>query len=497
MTKPKVRKPFRRTLFVRYLSLALFAVFFSLFVLFLIFNMFLNQNWVTTKEQNLKTNVLGISNAMEQITADTVNGGDVFDNTKFINSMLSMEAEAMEADLFVTDTDGSVLFCKEASRVRRKNVCDEHAKYRIPKDIIQKTDHRGYSERCVIPTISDKTQMIVGSSIHHKGNVVGYVYAVIPYAASVLPYIYQNIRMFVGAALIALMLVTVVSYTATYRLVFPMQEMSRLTKKYAQGDFSERIYVSSNDELSDLAVSLNTMADSLSVLEQSRKSFVSNVSHELKTPMTTIGGFVDGILDGTIPPEQSKKYLNIVSGEVKRLADLVVTMLNLSKIEAGEETLIHSDFDMNRVLFDSLLCFEEYINERNIQIEGFEDMPSVKAYGDEKMLFQVAYNLFDNAVKFTNDGGTIRVEMRESDSRVTVRISNTGKGIPEGELKRVFERFYKLDKSRSEHVKGVGLGLNLVKTIIDFHGGEVAVASVPNEYTSFTFWIPKKGPNMG
>jgi len=205
--------------------------------------------------------------------------------------------------------------------------------------------------------------------------------------------------------------------------------------------------------------------------------------------MTTISGFIDGILDGTIPFTQERHYLTIVSKEVKRLARLVVTMLTLSKIEVGEEKLNYTEVDMNELLFRALLGFENSINQAGFFIEGFDTMPSVKVPGDEEMLFQVCYNLFDNAVKFTEDYGTIRVRMRQDDERVTVAISNTGKGIPAEDLHRIFERFYKVDKSRSEHVKGVGLGLNLARDIIQLHNGEIRVDS-ENGFTTFSFWIP-------
>ena len=272
--------------------------------------------------------------------------------------------------------------------------------------------------------------------------------------------------------------------------------MSRLTKQYAKGDFSERIEVNGSDELQDLAVSLNGMAESLSVLEESRKSFIANVSHELKTPMTSIAGFIDGILDGTIPASQEKHYLRIVSKEVKRLSRLVVTMLTLSKIEAGEEQIHLTPTDLQTLIFNALFSFEAQIEEAGYEIEGLADLPSIKVMADPDLLFQVCYNLFDNAVKFTNPVGTIRVTAENKSDRVIVHISNTGEGISEQEQKRIFERFYKVDKSRSEHVKGVGLGLNLAQNIVRLHGGEITVSDKPEGFTTFTFWIPNNNKSI-
>lgn len=487
----------KHSLFYRYFGFSLSTVVITLLVLFVIFVVFVTQYWITTKEDALMTCVNSVASVVKEANVNVEEGGDLFSNTKLVGSTLSLQSETAGADLFITDKNGVPIFCKEIigqdQQVREEHVCDAHKDYRISADLLRQTGKDGLAMMGTIPSISTRQQILVGCPITQNDNtVVGYVYAVTPYYANMLPYLLQQSRLYVGAAFIALMLVIFFSYLMSYRMVAPLQEMSRLTKKYAKGDFSERIYIKGKDELSDLATSLNKMADSLSLMEQSRRDFVGNVSHELKTPMTTIGGFVDGILDGTIPPRQQKKYLGLVSKEVRRLANTVVAMLSLSKIEAGEERLQYSEVNLNQLLFDALLCFEDAIDRNGYRIEGFETLPPVTAWGDESMLFQVLYNLFDNAVKFTEQGGTIRVQMKSDVNRVAVWISNTGRGIPQDELNHIFERFYKLDKSRSENVKGVGLGLHLVKTIVTLHGGEVTAFSSPKKMTTFTFWIPSK-----
>ena len=234
------------------------------------------------------------------------------------------------------------------------------------------------------------------------------------------------------------------------------------------------------------------MADELAVNEEAQKSFIANVSHELKTPMTTIGGFIDGILDGTIPENQQRRYLQTVSTEVKRLARIVVSMLNLSKIEAGEVSLSPVEYDISKQVFETLLSFERRIDEKNISIEGFEDMTPVVAYADRDLVQQVIYNLFDNAVKFTPENGTITVFVNDTENETCVTIRNTGVSVSNDEISRIFERFYKVDKSRSFDVKGVGLGLYIVKTIINMHDGEISACSKEDEYTEFSFRLPLK-----
>ncbi len=489
----------RHSLFRRYFGFSLSSVLITLLVLFVVFVVFVTQYWILTKEDALKTCVYSVASVVKEANSNVEAGADLFSNTKLVGSTLASQSETAGADLFITDAEGTPIFCKEMigqdQQVRNEKVCDLHEDYRISKDLLKDAqDADGLATVGVFPTISQKKQILVGTAIKIDGTPAGYVFAVVPYQATVVPYLLQQSRLYIGAAFVAMMLVLFFAYILSYRMVAPLQEMSRLTKKYAKGDFSERIYIKGEDELSDLAVSLNKMADSLSLMEKSRRNFVGNVSHELKTPMTTIGGFVDGILDGTIPPRQQKKYLQIVSKEVKRLSNTVVSMLSLSKIEAGEEQLHYTEVNMNQLMFDSLLCFEDSIDSSHYHVEGFEKMPPVTAWGDEGMLFQVLYNLFDNAVKFTERGGTIRVQMKSDVNRVTVWISNTGQGIPQAELNHVFERFYKLDKSRSENVKGVGLGLNLVKTIVTLHGGEITAFCSDNKVTTFTFWIPRQKP---
>jgi signal transduction histidine kinase len=201
------------------------------------------------------------------------------------------------------------------------------------------------------------------------------------------------------------------------------------------------------------------MATSLSQIENSRRSFVANVSHEFKTPMTTIGGFINGILDGTIPPEKQDYYLKIVSSEINRLSKMVTTMLNISKIETGNVDMNIEQFDIAPKLVTTFLGFEQLISQKNIEIAGFEDLQSATIHGDSAMIDQVIYNLADNAVKFTNEGGTITVNTTSDKNYTYLAITNTGKGIPANEIDKVFERFYKVDQSRSTDVKSTGLGL--------------------------------------
>ena len=210
--------------------------------------------------------------------------------------------------------------------------------------------------------------------------------------------------------------------------------------------------------------------------------------------MTTIAGFVDGILDGTIPPEKRDDYLKIVSDEVKRLSRLVRSMLNIARIEAGELELRPDLFDVNDTVIRTVFTFEQPLEAKNIEVRGL-DGGKVMVEADPDLIHQVVYNLIENAVKFCNEGGFIDVNYSEDDGYTSVGIRNTGDGIPKDEIPHIFDRFYKADKSRSRDKGGAGLGLHIVRSIVNLHGGDIIVRSVEGEYCEFVFTIPKPHKN--
>lgn len=356
-----------------------------------------------------------------------------------------------------------------------------------------------------VPTFDGKTRYYGVSSLNGiyeekqytsgvpivKGNVwLGYVFVSTP-AGSLWQYLRSNIQIAMIATLGVLTLAFVVLYVMTERLVRPLREMAKATHRFAEGDFSYRLKVSGKDETAELAQALNSMALSLSAVENMHRSFVANVSHELRTPMTTIAGFVDGILDGTVPTDKREQYLRIISDEVKRLSRLVKSMLALSRIDSGQLTLNVTEFDLTALVGQTLLTFENRIEEKNIRIEGLEDACGVTVQGDYDLIGQVLYNLLDNAVKFTDANGEIRIMIQAQADRTVCSVRNTGAGIPAGELPHIFERFYKSDRSRSLDKTGVGLGLYIVQMVLALHHGEVLVRSEEGHYTEFLFWIPK------
>lgn len=281
----------------------------------------------------------------------------------------------------------------------------------------------------------------------------------------------------------------VVLYFITYQITKPLYEMAQAARSYAKGDFSRRITVQPEGELGALAATFNQMADSLDRLETMRRGFIADVSHELRTPMTTIGGFIDGIIDGTIPEESREKYLLLVSEEVRRLSRMVNNLLDVARIQSGEISYQMIPFDLTEVAHRVLLTMEDRIEDEKIRLTLELPDESVYAVGDHDAIHRVIYNLVDNAVKFTPADGEIAVSMERKDGKIHFSVKNTGQGIPQEEAGRIFERFYKTDKSRGINRKGVGLGLYMVKSIIDAHGENIVLTSKEGVFAEFTFTL--------
>ena len=268
--------------------------------------------------------------------------------------------------------------------------------------------------------------------------------------------------------------------------------MAAAALKFAHGDFSARVTAEGSDEIGALAASFNKMAESLEQSEKRRSDFLANVAHELKTPMTTISGFADGILDGTIPPERERQYLETISSETKRLNRLVRRMLDVTRVEnAGVEELRKKSFDVLELLARTLIVFEKKINDKNLEVDAMLPEESMMVLGDADAINQVIYNLLENAVKFSVPGSELGVSLFKQGGKAYVSVKNHGETIPPEELALIFDRFHKTDKSRSMDRDGVGLGLYIVKSILNNHGEDIVVTS-RDGVTEFVFSLTLK-----
>ena len=299
----------------------------------------------------------------------------------------------------------------------------------------------------------------------------------------------STVKTIVLASLWVFLAALVAVYFMSERIIGPLKDMSRAAKSYAAGNFDIRIPVRGTDEVAELATAFNQMATGLQSLEEMRRSFLANVSHDLKTPMTTISGFIDGILSGAIPPESQGEYLERIKSEVLRLSRLVRQLLDLSRIQAGDRQFEFVSFDICEVARQILLSFEQRIDEKGLDVEFNCDEDRMRVLADKDAIHQILYNICDNAVKFSNEGGKLRLDVYARDKKIHVSVYNEGQGIPKDDVPFVFERFYKSDKSRGLDKSGVGLGLYISKTIIDAHGETITADSEQGKYCRFEFTL--------
>lgn len=381
----------------------------------------------------------------------------------------------------LTDSNGAVLVCSETSPC-------SHTDKNFSMETVSKITAEGFYELSTLDNYYSEDYFNIAYPLSIGDNSC-LLFGRLP-ASGLVNYFKELILTAIIAAAVIVTVVFFILYFYTNTLFSPVKEMTMAVRKFGEGDFSAKLNVTGENEFGFLANSINEMATSIAETEETRKSFISNVSHELKTPMTTIGGFIDGILDGTIPPEQQEHYLKIVSMEINRLARLVRSMLNISKYEAGELTLTPESFDVIPIIFRTLLSFEKRVEEKKVDIRGLDRGEFIiKADGD--LIRQVIYNLVENAVKFVNDGGYIEFVFAENDETTSVTVRNSGEGLKENEISRVFERFYKTDESRGIDPGGVGLGLSIVRSLIKLHGGTILVRSQYEQYVEFEFSLPK------
>ena len=400
---------------------------------------------------------------------------------------LDIISQVTEADVVICDSQGYIILCSDAL-----TGCD-HQGWQLNADYLNKViENGGDSATGVIKSLYDDQRYVVSVPIISDSEAKGIVIVSSPTAAT--SQILNRISNIFLTAEIFVVLISVLAVTAFARRESrPLRDMAKAATAFGHGNLEARVKIEEDcsEEMEELALAFNNMASSLQKSEYQRQEFVANVSHELKTPMTTISGYIDGILDGTIPEERREHYLRIVSDETKRLSRLVRSMLDISQLQKEEgipeEKKMH--FDLEECAGQVLITFEKKINDKRLNVEV--DMPEHPVYtmANRDYITQVIYNLIDNAVKFCPEGRTLGLKIREGNTKAYVSISNDGDTIPPEELPLVFDRFHKLDKSRSQNRDGWGLGLYIVKTIVCSHGEDISVSSKDGK-TEFTFTMP-------
>ena len=383
------------------------------------------------------------------------------------------------AMVFVTAEDGSVLLHTEGA---------DFTDRRVPQKMLDQMD--AGDDLFVTGTLdgvyTDK-YYTAGRRIDINGTV-GYLFAASPMTA-LGSYIMDMLVMFGISAVAILLLCSLLCWVLARRITGPIEAISDAARKLGSGDFTARAPVDGCVELADFATTFNNMATRLQTIDNSRGQFMGNIAHELRTPMTTIKGFIDGMLDGTIPQEENQHYLTIVSQETGRLARLVQNMLDITKLEAGEVPVHARNYDLWKTVNDVVLSDEQRIEDGRIDIRGLGG-PPMMIFADPDFVHQVVYNIVDNAIKFTPEGGAISFSAQKKGGMVEVRIENTGSGIAPEALPFVFERFYKEDRSRGMNTRGSGLGLHICKILVNLSGGQIHAESEEGKWCRFVFTLP-------
>ncbi len=408
----------------------------------------------------------------------------------YFRSYVATLASVSDSNVLLSDVDGDIIYASGGSSSDLSNYTDSRIPQRVLQQVLSSGSYNGltnldgiYSEKRYLAAYP--FGIIFGGATIPQGLVL-----VSSDTSSVSEMWRATATIFFFTAVTVLLIAVIASSITSSHQVRPLNEMAEAARKFGQGEFDVRVtgYENRCDEVGTLAEAFNSMAASLSKVETQRSEFIANVSHELKTPMTTISGFAEGILDGTIPPERERDSLEIIVSETRRLSRLVRRMLDLSRLQSSERVAAQEQFDAAEILLRVLVSLETKIAEKDLEVETHLPHGPVMVWGDPDAVTQVCYNLLDNAAKFAAKGTTITVQITKKDGKAYTSIRNLGATIPPDELSLLFDRFHKADYSRSMDREGVGLGLYIVKTILGNLKENITVTS-EDGVTNFTFTL--------
>lgn len=406
-----------------------------------------------------------------------------------VQRAIGIVSETSDSSLLLADAQGNVVLAAGF---------DQALGAQIPRNVLDQMagGQKAMFDSGTLGGVYDKGQYTAGCVLTDAaGQVRGYAFASSNISA-LNGYVADMFSTFILSAGLMLLISSLLSVVFTTRLTLPLRRIAEAARKFGAGDFSTRVPVEGEDEVAQLAVTFNNMAANLEAIDSSRSNFMGNIAHELRTPMTSVKGFVDGMLDGTIPPELYNHYLGVVSQEVGRLTRLIQNMLDISKLEAGEYQVNARSYDVWESITGAALAAEQRIENGKIQIQGLVPERTM-VYADPDLVHQVVYNLLDNAIKFTPEEGIIRFGVTRSGGQVTVSIWNTGPGIAPEALPFVFDRFFKEDRSRGLNTRGSGLGLHICKVLVNLSGGKIWVESQEGEWCRFSFTLPAESAKKG
>lgn len=483
-----------RTMFGKILILVIALLIISFTLTSIIMNAVLNKMVTDQLANQLETVSEKVITALDTVIKNEA----IKDPYLFINYIQTLAANA-DSLIWIVSEDGTIIYYSEIPENIQYNLTEsQEGLFKLP-------DERQYIKQPSEYEVGDYFGLFKGTGIdwvtYNKPFVIRNIP---PYSLeargmilihSRIPSIYQLkhsiFLVFVAAGVIGGIIALIFVALLTKHITKPMNQMKAVAKKVASGEFTGRINVKGKDELSELSKSFNEMITELENLEKMRRDFIGNVSHELRTPLTSIKGFVDGIIDGVIPPEKHEYYLRIVRDETSRMQDLVNDLLSLAKLQGGEVALEYSIFDINELIRRSVISLQQMFLEKNLEFNALFETERMFVRADLDSIQRVIINLLHNAIKFTPENGVIAAKTYYKKNKVVISIEDSGRGIPKEDLPGIFERFYKTDKSRSEDRTGVGLGLAIVRNIINKHDETIKVESQEGHGTRFIFTLSK------
>ena len=401
-------------------------------------------------------------------------------NVESVQSTLSLAANYPDTIIWIINSNGQIILST------RKDISPDH-----PIDLdgfdpaswgsnyYQIGDFYGYFHDSRLSTIAPITEHL---------NIRGYV--AVHYLMSDLYQSRSSLLWIIQLLFVITYLITAVLFLFySFYIRKPLYAITKGASEFANGNLSYQIPVKSENELGYLASNLNYMADKLNRNGEYQRQFISNISHDFRSPLTSIKGYVEAMIDGTIPVEMQEKYLKIISYEAERLEKLTRGLLTLNELDIHKRMLNIQDFDINQTIKSTAASFEGTCTTRQILLELILSGQTLYAHADLEQIQQVLYNLLSNAIKFSPDHSTITIETTEKNGKIFVSVKDHGIGIPKSSLNRIWERFYKIDRSRGKDQKGTGLGLAIVKEIISAHGQHINVISTEGVGTEFIFTL--------
>ncbi|MBQ9070422.1 MAG: HAMP domain-containing histidine kinase [Clostridia bacterium] len=477
-----------KSTFAKYLTAFVIILLISFLILSSIITTTIREYVTENKEESLLETTTALSNQLSKV-------GNTLDNYVLgfgYHGLIPLIIQDDDIKIMITDENGNILLTTvrtitDEDGFKQPITWGNENLGSIDLRAFKNTSdaHMRYQGR--MESVGKENYLMCAKPIKSEGSVTGYAISLISTSQEDAMVLAAR-RTIISSSCWVMLAAVVALYLITERVITPLKNMTKATKKFAKGDFSTRVTICGHDEIAELGEAFNHMAESLDNFEKMRNSFLANVSHDLRTPMTTIAGFIDGITSGAIPPEKHEYYLGVISAEVHRLSRLVADLLDISRLESGERKFNFVSFDVAEMARIILISFEQKIGEKNLDVIFETEEDSVFVVADRDAIHQVLYNLIHNAIKFSKQNGKLAIYISKLGSKkIRVSVYDEGQGIPKEELPLIFDRFYKTDKSRGLDKSGVGLGLYICKTIIDAHGEEIHAESPSDNGAEFWF----------